>query len=239
MRKFIFLLLALPLAGLTQTKTVISTSRYFPKSGQWQAFEKVVSAHAKKYHKDDFAWRVYTIETGPDAGGYMIVEGVSNWATIDGRSDLGADHTADWEKNVQPLLQDRFSSMYLTYRADMSTIAQTAYTEKISINHQFIRPGYRSEVIDNIMASKKLWQADSSNIAVYESSISGPTQFVIVTRYTKGLKERDQVNATPFEQRFEKTNGTGSFKKWIDNMKAGVESQWTELLYGKPELGSK
>jgi len=61
----------------------------------------------------------------------------------------------------------------------------------------------------------------------------------VVTRYTKGLKERDQVNATPFEQRFEKINGTGSFKKYMDNIKAGVESQWTELLYGKPELGSK
>jgi len=239
MRKMIFLLLALPLAGLAQTKTVISTSRYFPKSGQWQAFEKMVSAHAKKYHKDDFAWRVYTIETGPDVGGYMIVEGVSNWATIDGRGDLGAEHTADWEKNVQPLLQDRFSSMYLTYRGDLSTIAQTAYTEKISINHQFIRAGYTSELTDNIIASKKLWQADSSHMAVYESSISGPTQFVMVTRYTNGLKERDEVNATTYEQRFEKVNGTGSYKKWMDNTKAGIESQWTELLYGKPELGSK
>jgi len=239
MRKMIFLLLALPLAGLTQTKTVISTARYFPKSGQWPAFEKAVSAHAKKYHKDDFAWRVYTIESGPDAGGYMVVEGVSNWTNIDGRGDLGAEHTADWEKNVQPLLLDRFSTMYLNYRADLSTIAQTAYTDKISITHQFIRPGYRPEVTDNIMASKKVWQADSSNMAVYESSISGQPQFVIVTRYTKGLKERDQVNATPLEQRFEKANGTGSFKKYMDNMKAGVESQWIELLYGKPELGSK
>lgn len=239
MRKMLFLLLALPFAGLTQTKNVINVSRYFPKSGKWQAFEKAVSAHAKKYHKDDFSWRVYTIETGPDAGGYMIVEGVSNWANIDGRGDLGAAHTTDWETTVQPLLQDKFSTMYLTYRTDLSTTPLTAYTEKISINHWFVRPGFRGEVLDNINAYKKLWEADGSKMAVYESSISGKPQFAIVNRYTNGLKERDEVNATPFEQRFEKANGAGSFKKWVDNMKAGVEDQWTELLYGKPELGSK
>ena len=239
MRKMIFLLLALPFAGLAQTKSVINTSRYFPKSGKWQAFEKAVSAHAKKYHKDDFAWRVFTIETGPDAGGYMIVEGNSNWTTIDGRGDLGAAHTADWETSVQPLLQDKYSTMYLTFNSELSTVAQTAYTEKISINHLFIRPGFRTEIMDNITANKKLWEADGAKTAVYESSLSGTPQFSVVTRYTNGLKERDDVNATPFIERFEKANGAGSWKKWLDNMKAGVESQWSEILYAKANLGSK
>jgi hypothetical protein len=238
MRKMIFLLLILPFAGLAQTKTVVNTSRYFPKSGKWQAFEKAVSAHAKKYHKNDFAWRVFTIETGPDAGGYMIVEGVSNWTNIDGRGDLGAAHTADWEANVQPLLQDKFSTMYLTFRADLSTVELTAYSDKISINHVFVRPGFRGEVLDNITTSKKLWEADGAKMAVYESSISGEPQFSIVTRYANGLKQRDEVNATPFDQRFEKANGAGSWKKYLDNIKAGVSSQWSELLYAKKELGS-
>lgn len=238
MRKTLFFLLALPLLGFAQTKNLISTSRYFPKAGKWQAFEKALSAHAKTYHKNDFAWRVYTIDTGPDAGGYMVVEGPNNWGSVDTRGDLGAAHTSDWETTVQVLLQDNFSSTYYEYREDMSTAPMVQYAANISIQHLFPNPGYRGEAIENIKASKKLWEADGLNVAVYDVSLSGQPQFAIVTRYVDGLKKRDLVNPVPFSQRFNKANGEGSFDKWVKIYKEAISNQWSELLTAKKDLGS-
>jgi hypothetical protein len=240
MRKMIFLLLALPFLGMAQSKNLIHTSRYFPKSGKWQDFEKAISLHAKKYHKDDFSWKVFTIETGPDAGGYMIVEGANNWTAVDGRGDLGAAHTADWETTVQPLLTDRTSNIYYEYQESLSTVAQKDYAEKISIQHLFLSPGYRGEFMEFILRpNKKLWEADGAKVAVYDATLSGAPQFAIVTRYPNGLKERDVPNPVPFAERFKKANGgDAAWNKWLEIYKVAVRNQWTEILYGKPLLGS-
>jgi hypothetical protein len=241
MRKMIFLLLALPLVGFAQNKNLVSTSRYFPKAGMWQKFEAAVSAHAKKYHKDDFAWRVYTIETGPDAGGYMITEGPNNWGAVDSRGDLGAAHMADWENTVQVHLTDRTSHIYYEYRGDWSTSPAVERSDKISISHIFLNPGYRGEVVEHVIRPlKKIWEADGMRIAVYDAGLSGPPQIAIVTRYPNGLKVRDESNPVPYVERFKKANGGSDemWNKWIEMSKAGIRNQWTELLTFKANLGS-
>ncbi|MEO5783554.1 MAG: hypothetical protein ABIQ07_09800, partial [Ginsengibacter sp.] len=75
MRKLILVLIALPFFSLAQEKSIVNVTRYFPKSDKTPQFEKALAAHAQKYHKGDVQWRVFTIETGPDAGGYQVVEG--------------------------------------------------------------------------------------------------------------------------------------------------------------------
>ncbi len=239
MRKIILLFLALPLFGLAQNKTLVSGSRYFPKTGKADLFEKALAVHAQKYHKGDHKWRVHSIETGPDAGGYMVVEGPTNWDGIDKRGDLGAAHMKDWETTVQTHLSDRTSTMYLTFHEDLSTVQQGEYSEKISINHLFFKPGYRGDVQTNLLLMKKLWEADASTMAVYEASLSGEPQFAIVTRYKNGLKERDIVNPTAFPARYDKANGEGSWAKYISFLKEAIDKQWTEILYHKPEMDSK
>ena len=92
MRKILFLLLALPLLGISQTKNVVSSTRVFPKVDKVAEFEKALAAHAKKYHTGDFKWRVFEIESGPDAGGYHTTEGPLSWESIDSRGNLGAEH---------------------------------------------------------------------------------------------------------------------------------------------------
>ena len=69
-------------------------------------FEKALTAHAQKYHTGDWKWRVYEIQSGPDAGGYHIVEGPNSWDEIDKRGNLGSDHNNDWNKNVAIYLTD-------------------------------------------------------------------------------------------------------------------------------------
>lgn len=238
MRKMIFLLLMLPLFGIAQNKSLISTDRYFPKADKVQQFEKALGLHAQKFHKGDQKWRVYSIETGPDAGGYLVVEGPTNWDGVDKRGDLGAAHMKDFETTIQPLLKDRTSTMYLSFREELSTVQQSAYSEKISIHHVYVKPGFVSAMPGLISSMKKVWEADASTIAVYEASLSGEPQFLIVTRYKSGLKERDIVPAV-MQTRFTSANGEGSWAKYLTTVQEAVDHQWSELLFHKPEMDSK
>lgn len=75
MKTVCFLLLLIPFLGISQTKNVISTSRLFPKVDKVLEFEKALATHSQKYHTGDVKWRVFQIQSGPDAGGYHVVEG--------------------------------------------------------------------------------------------------------------------------------------------------------------------
>lgn len=238
MRKIFFLLLAIPLFGMAQNKNLISVNRYFPKADKVHQFEKALAAHAQKYHKGDQKWRVYTIETGHDAGGYLVVEGPTNWENVDKRGNMGDVHMKDWETTIQPSLTDRTSFMYLWFRDDISTVQQGDYSDKVAITHLFYKPGYYGDMQTNLLSMKKVWSADTASIAVYEASSSGEPQFLVVTRYKTGLKERD-VERTPLPTRFTTANGEGSWAKYLASVKESVSHQWSELLYHKPEMDSK
>src|SRR4051794_32572863 len=103
MKKLLLLLLAMPVFLFAQEKTVLSFSRYFPKTDKRLSFEKALGTHAQKFHKGDVRWMVFSIESGPDAGGYLVAEGPNNWEGIDNRGDISKAHMDDWEMSVQPL----------------------------------------------------------------------------------------------------------------------------------------
>ena len=239
MRKFIIGLLAIPFVAIAQEKTVVHVDRVFPKQDKVQAFEKALAAHAQKYHKGDYSWRVFTIETGPDAGGYHITEGPTTWDAADKRGDLGAAHMADWNTTIVPLLTDRSSSSYSVFRADLSSVALTDYSDKIAITHVFPKPGYQTEMEGAIGNLKKTWEASGQSVAVYESSSSGEPQWAIVTRYKQGLKERERNFRAPMKERYEKANGEGSWAKYQESLRTMIDRSWSELLFYKAELGSK
>lgn len=239
MRKLILVLLALPFFSLAQDKNVVSASRYFPKADKVQQFEKALGAHAQKYHKGDVKWRVFSIETGPDAGGYHVVEGPTTWDGVDNRGDLGTAHMNDWSTTVQPLLTDRGSHAYSVFRADLSTVQLGDYSDKIAINHIFPKPGYGADIEDGIKKLKKAWEAGGSTVAVYESSSSGPPQFAIVTRYKQGLKERNVGFRTPMKERFIKANGDKSWDEFTQMQRTAIDNSWSELLFYNAKLSSK
>lgn len=239
MKKLLFMLMALPLFSLAQEKNVVSVNRVFPKVDKIAAFEKALAAHAQKYHTGTWKWRVFTIESGPDAGGYHITEGPMSWDDLDTRGDLGKAHQADWNMNVAPLLSERGSSSYSVYRADLSTIELTSFSDKAAINHVFPKPGYGEEVEGLIKNLKKAWEIGGSTVAVYEASSSGPQQYAIVTRYKQGLKERNMGFRKPMKDRYNEANGDGSWTTFLNEIKNSVDNSWTELLFFHPELSSK
>ena len=139
--------------------------------------------------RGDVRWRVWSIESGPDAGGYMVTEGPSTWAALDGRGDISAEHTADWEKNVLPLTMGQGQSGYYEFQADLGTVQLTDYADKIVINHMTAKPGKINNVKDLIKRLKKVWEASKESVAVYSAAFSGEPGYITVTRLKDGLKE--------------------------------------------------
>lgn len=233
------MLLLIPVLGMAQTKTVLTSNRLFAKNDKVSAFEKALANHAQKYHTGDVKWRVWSIESGPDAGGYMVTEGPSSWDILDGRGDISAEHTADWETNVLPLTMGQGKRDYYDFQADLGTVQLTDYSDKIVINHMTAKPGKVVSVQDLIKRLKKVWEADKESVAVYSLIVSGEPGFITVTRLRNGLKEIASDYRKPLADRFNEVNGAGSFDTWLKDYSDAVQSRWSELLVYKPKLSSK
>jgi len=239
MRKYFFVLSLIPLLGIGQTKTIVSSNRLFPKNDKVAEFEKALTNHAQKYHSGDVAWRVWIIESGPDAGGYMVTEGPNTWAALDGRGDISEEHMADWEKNVLPLTMGQGQSGYYDFQGDLSTVQLTDYADKIVINHMTAKPGEINKVKDLITKQKKVWDAGKESVAVYSTSFSGEPGYITVTRLKDGLKELGSDYRKPLEDRYNDAFGAGSFDTWLKDYSDAVQSRWSELLFYRPKLSSK
>jgi hypothetical protein len=239
MKKFFFFLLLLPLFGVGQTKTLLSSNRVFSKTDKSQEFEKALASHAQKYHKGDVAWRVWQSESGPDAGGYMITEGPTTWSTMDGRGDISAEHTTDWGKNVLPLTTDKTQSGYYDFQAELSTVQLTDYADKIVISHMTAKPGRIQDMKTLITKMKKVWTASNESVAVYSTVFSGEPGYIQVTRLKNGLKELGADYRKTFAERYNEAYSAGSFDYWLKDYADIVQSRWSELLTYKPLLSSK
>jgi len=231
--------LLVPFIGISQVKNVMNTTRIFPKQEKIAEFEKALAAHAQKYHTGDWKWRVWYIESGPEAGGYMVTEGPNSWELLDGRKDLSPEHTADWTKNVAPLTQDRGDASYAEFQEDLSTVQLTDYADKILMNHMIAKPGRISAVADLIKKMKNAWQAGGQSVAVYLSVASGDPGYVTVTRLKAGLKEMAEGYRKPLKDLYNTANGDGSFDMFLKDYSDAVEKRWSELLVLRADLGSK
>ncbi len=239
MRKYFFMLLLVPFVGLSQTKTLLTSNRVFAKNDKAAAFEKALANHAQKYHTGDVKWRVWSIESGPDAGGYMVTEGPSSWSLLDGRGDISTEHTADWENNVLPLTTGQGQGGYFDFKEDLSTVLLTDYADKIVINHMTAKPGKIGHLKELISKLKKVWEVSKESVAVYSVAYSGEPGYIAVTRLKGGLKELADDYRKPLKERYEEVFGAGSFDVWLKDYADAVQYRWSELLTYKPKLSSK
>jgi hypothetical protein len=238
MRKLIFFLLLIPAMGMSQ-KNVINVNRVFPKVDKILEFEKAIAAHAQKYHKGDWAWRVFEIQSGPDAGGYHITEGPAGWESIDTRGNLGTEHNNDWNRTVAPYLTDRSSTSYSEYNDSLSTVGLTDWADKIIINHAYPKPGMIGVLMDLTKKLKNVWIAGNEKVAVYTSFASGDPQVTTVTRLKNGLKELVPGYRKPLQERFNAANGAGSWNAYLQDYSRAVSNRWSEMLFYRADLSSK
>ena len=239
MKTLCFLLLLIPFLGISQNKNVISASRLFPKVDKQLEFEKALATHAQKYHTGDVKWRVFQIQSGPDAGGYHVVEGPKSWESEDARGDINVAHNNDWHKSVTIYLTDKGSHGYSVYVDSLSTVAIGDYSDKVQITHVYPKPGCSAKVLTMIKNLKAAWKADGITVAVYEVNASGEPQFALARRYKQGLKEKEDGYRKSFVDTYEKIHGKGSWAIFNDNLKEYCDTTWSELLFYREDLSSK
>ncbi len=239
LKTIFLLLLVIPFMVIGQNKNVISTNRVFPKVDKQLEFEKALGTHSQKHHTGDVKWRVFQIQSGPDAGGYHIVEGPKSWESEDSRGDINEAHNNDWHKGVTPFLTDKGSSGYSVYIDSLSTVAIGDYSDKVQVTHIYPKMGSSYRVATLLKNLKVAWAADGSTVAVYESNGSGNAQFAIARRYKQGLKEKEAGFRKPLGETYEKIHGKGSWAIYGDIAKEHIDDQWSELLFYRADLSSK
>ncbi|NEU08035.1 hypothetical protein GZH53_06890 [Flavihumibacter sp. R14] len=239
MRKIFTLMLLVPFLALGQNKTVLNSFRIYPKPDKVTEFNKALANHAQKYHTGDWKWRVWSIESGPESGGYMVSEGPSSWDLIDKRGDISPEHLSDWDNNVSPLTINQGTAIYLTFKPELGTAQMTDYADKIIINHMTALPGRIQAVEDLIKKQKKMWENGKESIAVYSLLASGEPGYVVVSRLRGGLKELAEGFRKPIAERYNEANGAGSFDTFLKDYAGAVQKRWSELLIYRPELSSK
>ena len=239
MRKFLLLLLLLPLAGMSQTKNVISTFRIFPKVDKSIEFEKGFIAHAKKYHTGDWKWKVFEIQSGPDFGGYQVNEGPLAWDSFDKRGNLGAEHTADWATNVMPFTADRGSATYVEFNEELSSVQLNDIADKILIMHIYPKPGMIINLEAMIKKMKAAWIEGKESVAVWKAVASGEPQYLTISRLKQGLKELDSDFRDPTSERYDIVHGADAWKNYLKDYSNTVEKRWSELLFFRPDLSSQ
>lgn len=238
MKKLLVLLTIIPLFAMGQ-KNLVSTDRLFPKVDKILDFEKALAAHAQKYHKGDHFWRVFEIQSGPDAGGYQVTEGPTSWETYDTRGNLGTEHNNDYHKTVAIYLTERGSTGFSMFNEELSTVGLTDWADKILITHNFPKPGKIMEAMDMFRKMKKMWVADNEKVAVYTASASGPPQITTVTRLKDGLKELATGYRKPARERYDAVHGQDSWLAYLKGYEDCIENRWSELLFYRADLSSK
>jgi len=217
----------------------MSIFRTFPKPDKVAELEKALTAHAQKFHTGEWKWRSFEILSGPDAGGYHIVEGPHTWAQLDERKDISKEHMADLNANISPLTTGQGMQGYSVYREDLSSTPLMEFTEKMSAVHIFPKQGCVDTIVGLIKKVKVVWQKSNEPVAVFQASGSGPAQFILVFRYKTGWKERDPGFRKPFMERYKAEYNESGYNDYLAVIQQYVERSWAEMLISRPDLSSK
>jgi len=239
MKKMFLFFMLIPCLGFSQTKNVVSADRVFPRPDKAAEFEKALASHAQKYHTGNWKWRVFEIQSGPDFGGFHITEGPNSWTSLDTRGEISKEHTADWNKNVGPLITEKGSSNYATFNEELSTVQLTDYSNDIILSHIFLKPGQIDKFKEELKKSKAAWTAGNESVAIYESVASGPPQITMVYRLKNGLKELEKDFRKPMKERYEAANGAGSWDAYLKVYAECVDNRWSEMMRYREDLSSK
>ena len=220
-------------------KGTVSNYRVWVKEGHEDAFKAAVAAHAAKYHTGLWKWRVYEVLTGPDGGAYMFVEGPNSWTDLEGRGDLGAEHTKDYTTSIAPHVEKSTSDSYGTYEESASTVAGGAFsTTKVLIRHMYIKPGRATQALASLATWKKIWAKSGLNVAVWRSFFSGELQFTIVDRLKKGFADLDD-DSVNFRKTGDELLGPGGYDQLLEQNSHNVTRTLDEIVEFRPELSSK
>jgi hypothetical protein len=227
-----------PAPATAPKKETISTFRIWPKAGHEDQLKAAITAHAKKWHTGPWAWRVYEVLTGEDGGAYHIVEGPNSWTDIEGRGDLGAEHTKDFPTNILPHAEKISPESFMTYNSEASTSPAGNFSTKAVITQYYPKPGRISHLLAQLRQVKASAEKDGINVAIWVSAASGDPRVAFVRRLKNGLKDYDDSTAT-MRATMDAIYGNGAYERHLEELEANVSRITGEMIEYQPALSTR
>jgi hypothetical protein len=222
-----------------QDKATLSSFRILPKPGKDAAIKKAIADHAAKFHTGSWKWRVFSVLSGPDEGGYMINEGPNSWTELEGRKEISAEHTRDYETNILPLVEKTLPASYLTYQRELSTDSAVGPLKKALLRHYYVKPGKAGRLRSYMTTWKKVWEKVGQKTVVWTSFFSGEPQMVVAFRLPQGWIDLEQPMGKKMREGFDEVAGDGAYVRYLEDLDQYVDRIVEEMIELLPELGSK
>jgi hypothetical protein len=243
MKKTVLLLACLILMtsalSQAQDKATLSSYRVLPKPGKDAALKKAITEHAAKYHTGNWKWRVFSILSGPDEGGYMVNEGPNSWTVLEGRKDISDEHTRDYETNILPLVEKSVPTSYLVYQRELSTDSAVGPFKKALLRHYFVKPGKGARLSSYMTTWKKVWEKLGQKTAVWTSFYSGEPQMIVAYRLPQGWIDLEQPMGKKMRETFDVVAGEGAYVRYVEDLDRYVDRVLEEMIELLPEVSSK
>jgi hypothetical protein len=221
-----------------QDKAILSTFRVFPKPGKDADLKKALAAHAAKYHKGDWRWRVFLVVSGPDEGSYQINEGPASWTALEGRKDISDEHTRDYETTVLPLTEKALPNAYMRFQKDLSTDSAGGTFKKVLLRHYFPKPGKGVRFMNTVATWKQAWEKMGLKVTVWTSFYSGQPQIVTGFRLRQGWIELENIKPTMFREAFDQIAGVGAYDRYLEDLSQSIDHIDEDMMELLPEVSS-
>jgi hypothetical protein len=234
-----FLVLSLALSQ-AQEKATLSSYRVMPKPGKDAALKKAITEHAAKYHTGNWKWRVFSVLSGPDEGGYQINEGPNSWTILEGRKDISDEHTRDYESNVLPLVERTTPTLYVRFQKEVSSVdSTTGPFKKALLRHVFPKPGKGPRIMSYMSTWKKVWEKMGMKVVVWQSFYSGEPQIIIATRLSQGWIDLEQIKSKDMIEAYDGFAGAGAYDRFLEDNDRYASKVVDEMIEFLPEASSK
>ena len=190
---FCLLLCAATVSVFGQGSTLYRVNMVTPKAGMKTAFETSWKMHLDKFHKTTDKRTVYEVTSGPESGGYVIVEGPVSYADMDKALPNANEHGLDLEKNFTPKLEPGSGNGLYRWADTLSYHGDTK-ADKILVTVTVLKDGKAGEVMTEMrrtaLIAEKIKSPLSYNVMVKQFAGSSPT-IVTLRSLKNGFKELD------------------------------------------------
>ncbi|MGB5320516.1 hypothetical protein [Eudoraea sp.] len=241
MKKFILLLLLLPVICLSQESAeymVMENAMITPHPQKVSEFEAGVAAHNKKYHAEGaFGSRIYWISSGKNAGKYMWVMGPLPWSAMDDRP-AQAGHDEDWNKNVIAYTLAEGEVTYWKFHPQFSNFPKDfdlKYLSVFMVDFKRFKYPEMIDILEKVTKVNKMKNPDEAyGVYTNEMSDSNDSKDMAFVNFFDSYGWMGQDDT--FSKEFDEVHGEGSFAKFLKDVESATNGESSELWIYREDL---
>ena len=238
MKFFTFLLALLCLQVGAQNDLIFQMVTITPKDGITDELVSKMKAHNDNFHGDGaHGARVYSINSGTEAGKLIWVMGPTTWTDMENRP-AGDAHDDDWAE-VQALLENDVRVEYFRFEPGLSHFPQDFDVKNLWIRMTDLKPwqGYRYRTLLEKIQEVYTEKLPDQPRGVYWNTLGNyrDGRDVMTVQFFDSLSWMDEDRN--FSALYEEVHGAGSWRFFMSEIEDVVEGSDLMLMSLLPEMG--